>query len=206
MYQDPRWFSGFDTSLLTANQGKSDLSKRRIRLVIYSVLYQSSSSFCIKSYCRDAATSARLNWDGNWKSQRSDKLPMAYNAVRALHYFQPFVIDLIRLRKPSPRPVASKANGPSTALSNSTGTTARLTGAASARGRHTVAGKLQRVAPLAPSLLATPLLVPPRRSARTARLAPTTRPQPAHLVPALVLSTIVGSAIQMMTMTTRTSL
>jgi hypothetical protein len=177
----------------------------RFACVIYSVLYQPSSSFCIKSYCRDAATSARLNWDGNWKSQRSDKLSMAYNAVRALHYFQPFVIDLIRLRKPSPRPVASKANGPSTALSNST-TTARLTGAASARGRHTVAGKLRRVALLAPSLLATPLLVLPRRSARTARLAPITRPQPAHLVPALVLSTIIGSAIQMMTMTTRTSL
>jgi hypothetical protein len=45
------------------------------------------SALFIKSYCRDAATSARLNWDGNWKSQRSEKLSMAYNAVRALHYF-----------------------------------------------------------------------------------------------------------------------
>ncbi|KAJ7224130.1 hypothetical protein GGX14DRAFT_386924 [Mycena pura] len=27
-----------------------------------------------KSYCRDAVTSARLNWDQDWKSQRSDKL------------------------------------------------------------------------------------------------------------------------------------
>ncbi|KAF8170854.1 hypothetical protein K438DRAFT_1982414 [Mycena galopus ATCC 62051] len=35
------------------------------------------------SYCRDAATSARLNWDGNWKSQRSEKLSMAYNAIEA---------------------------------------------------------------------------------------------------------------------------
>ncbi|KAF8125393.1 hypothetical protein K438DRAFT_1218661 [Mycena galopus ATCC 62051] len=38
-----------------------------------------------RSYCRDAATSARLNWDGNWKSQRSEKLSMAYNAVRLLY-------------------------------------------------------------------------------------------------------------------------
>ncbi|KAJ6451056.1 hypothetical protein C8R45DRAFT_92681 [Mycena sanguinolenta] len=34
-----------------------------------------------RSYCRDAAMSAHLNWDGNWKSQRSDKLSMAYNAI-----------------------------------------------------------------------------------------------------------------------------
>ncbi|KAJ7858257.1 hypothetical protein B0H14DRAFT_2577874 [Mycena olivaceomarginata] len=30
---------------------------------------------------RDAATSARLNWDGKWKSQRSENLSMAYNAT-----------------------------------------------------------------------------------------------------------------------------
>ncbi|KAJ7337009.1 hypothetical protein DFH08DRAFT_282487 [Mycena albidolilacea] len=30
-----------------------------------------------------AATSGRLNWDGNWKSQRSKKLPMAYKAIEA---------------------------------------------------------------------------------------------------------------------------
>ncbi|KAJ7790483.1 hypothetical protein B0H14DRAFT_2625981 [Mycena olivaceomarginata] len=30
------------------------------------------------TYCRDAATSARLDWGENWKSQRSDKLLKAY--------------------------------------------------------------------------------------------------------------------------------
>ncbi|KAJ7331373.1 hypothetical protein DFH08DRAFT_966387 [Mycena albidolilacea] len=34
-----------------------------------------------RTYCRDAATSARLNWGENWKSQRSDKLSKAYNAI-----------------------------------------------------------------------------------------------------------------------------
>ncbi|KAJ7790811.1 hypothetical protein B0H14DRAFT_2625695 [Mycena olivaceomarginata] len=33
-------------------------------------------------YCRDVATSGCLNWDGNWKSQRSEKLSMAYKATR----------------------------------------------------------------------------------------------------------------------------
>ncbi|KAJ7809776.1 hypothetical protein B0H14DRAFT_3880881 [Mycena olivaceomarginata] len=39
----------------------------------------------MQTYCRDAATSARLNWGENWKSQRSDKLSKAYNAHSPKH-------------------------------------------------------------------------------------------------------------------------
>lgn len=34
MYQDSPWLSGFDTLLLTANQGRSDLSKHCIHLCV----------------------------------------------------------------------------------------------------------------------------------------------------------------------------
>jgi len=50
---------------------------------------------------------------------------------------------IMRLRLHSPRRAASKANGPSTALSSSAGTTARTTGTVSTTPPRSVARKLQ---------------------------------------------------------------
>ncbi|KAJ7261659.1 hypothetical protein C8J57DRAFT_1719778 [Mycena rebaudengoi] len=55
----------------------------RVRALFVFIAIPVLSALSMKSYCRDAATSARLNWDGNWKLQRSEKLSMAYNAIEA---------------------------------------------------------------------------------------------------------------------------
>ncbi|KAF7347011.1 hypothetical protein MVEN_01454200 [Mycena venus] len=56
-------------------------SKISMRVIREELGYDKTRWNSFRSYCRDAATSARLNWDGNWKSQRSEKLSMAYNAI-----------------------------------------------------------------------------------------------------------------------------
>ncbi|KAF8152775.1 hypothetical protein K438DRAFT_1864118 [Mycena galopus ATCC 62051] len=55
-------------------------SKRTMQAIRAKLGYDKTRWYSFRSYCRDAATFARLNWDGNWKSQRSEKLSMAYNA------------------------------------------------------------------------------------------------------------------------------
>ncbi|KAJ6580620.1 hypothetical protein B0H19DRAFT_1111938 [Mycena capillaripes] len=58
-------------------------SKIQMRVIRRELGYDKERWNSFRSYCRDAVTSARLNWDGNWKSQRSEKLAMAYNAIEA---------------------------------------------------------------------------------------------------------------------------
>ncbi|KAJ7830345.1 hypothetical protein B0H14DRAFT_2593424 [Mycena olivaceomarginata] len=48
---------------------------------IYLLFVPVLSPWSAKLYCRDVATSGCLNWDGNWKSQRSEKLSIAYKAT-----------------------------------------------------------------------------------------------------------------------------
>ncbi|KAJ6478354.1 hypothetical protein C8R45DRAFT_1216508 [Mycena sanguinolenta] len=56
-------------------------SKTTMRTIQKELGYDKVRWNAFRSYCRDATTSARLDWDGNWKSQRSEKLSMAYNAI-----------------------------------------------------------------------------------------------------------------------------
>ncbi|KAJ7478505.1 hypothetical protein FB451DRAFT_1172836 [Mycena latifolia] len=56
-------------------------SKITVREIRAELGYDKIRWNSFRSYCRDATTSARLNWDANWKSQRSEKLSMAYNAI-----------------------------------------------------------------------------------------------------------------------------
>jgi hypothetical protein len=134
----------------------------RVCAHIYLLCIPVLSPWSTKSYCRDTATSGRLNWDGNWKSQRSEKLSMAYKAVHTLSHFLLYFLIMCGLRPHSPRRAASKANGPSTTLSSSTGTTARTTGTVSTTPPRSVARKLLSAVVSRPALLPPRLLPPPR--------------------------------------------
>ncbi|KAJ7901144.1 hypothetical protein B0H14DRAFT_1364389 [Mycena olivaceomarginata] len=130
------------------------------------------------------------------------KLSMAYKAVRTLSHF---LLIMCRLGLHSPRRAVSKANGPSTALSSSTETTARTTGTVSKTSPRSVARKLQpavlaavSLAVLRPALL-LPRLVPPPR------LVPAARPRWARPVPTLARSTAPGSTVRTMIQTATTT-
>ncbi|KAJ7844265.1 hypothetical protein B0H14DRAFT_3687333 [Mycena olivaceomarginata] len=62
-------------------------SKVSMRQIRQDLGYDKTRWNSFRTYCRDAATSARLNWGENWKSQRSDKLSKAYNVGEDV--FQP---------------------------------------------------------------------------------------------------------------------
>ncbi|KAF8194788.1 hypothetical protein K438DRAFT_1827417 [Mycena galopus ATCC 62051] len=88
--------SGFKSSRTSASQARTtpsildesidrtrNASKVQMQVIQRELGYDKKRWNSFRSYCHDAVTSARLNWDGNWKSQRSEKLSMAYNAIEA---------------------------------------------------------------------------------------------------------------------------